>query len=343
VQRFLNNGFLLLLMLSAMPVHAETTCGIAGVVVAPGYAWRQRAEILQLQNSRLINYTYSDTAGEFSLPWVHGDYYDMVIHIDGYLDYRERITAFGCRTQVRTFFMERDPSPVLDFTGEVNEVVDISTLVRKVPSKILKEFERARQDRIQNNVRQARRRLEEIVKADPDFYEAHNVLGGVYAELKMFREAEAEYNKARDLRPKSAAPLVSLGSLYLKEAATSIGLEPGTSVVLVQSDLGIILDDARSVLLEAVRLRPEASFAHYLLGVIAFKTDDDANAEKCFRRALEIEPRLSWAQIGLANLYVRRREWRKAIAELDDYLENYPNAFNRPEVETIRQRVVERL
>jgi Tfp pilus assembly protein PilF len=335
---------LLAILLSVTPVHAEVACGIEGVVVAPGYAWRQRVEVLQIQGYQLLNYTYTDTSGNFRLPSVHGDGYDVVIRIEGYLDHSERISAYGCRTQTRTFFMQRAPyHAFLDFSGEVNEVVDAAEFSQKVPREVLKEFEKARNDRSQNNNFRARKRLEEIVKSAPDFYEGHKVLGTVYSELKMFREAEAEYNKARQLKPRSAAPLVSLGSLYIQEAEASSGMNQGIPVVLLKTDLGVILDDARSVLLEAIKLRPEASFAHYLLGIVAYRTADDANAEKYFRRALEIEPRLNWAQIGLANLYIRQGKWKAAIEELDTYLEDFPNAVNRPEVEAIRQKVVGRL
>jgi predicted Zn-dependent protease len=243
--------------------------------------------------------------------------------------------------------MQRDVNPmppvVLDFSGELNEVVDISELRRQFPRPVLEEFEKARKDRSQNNIARARRRLEEIVRAEPDFYEAHNMLGNVYVELKMFREAEREYNNARQLRPRSAAPLVSLGSLYVQEADASLGINKGIPVVLLKADPGVILADARSFLLEAIDLRPEASFAHYLLGIVAYRTSSDTNAEQSFRRALDIEPRLRWARLGLANLYIRQRKWESALAELDAYLEDFPNALNGPEVEAARQRVVEQL
>jgi tetratricopeptide (TPR) repeat protein len=136
---------------------------------------------------------------------------------------------------------------------------------------------------------------------------------------------------------------VSLGSLYVQEADASLGINKGIPVVLLKADPGVILADARSFLLEAIDLRPEASFAHYLLGIVAYRTSSDTNAEQSFRRALDIEPRLRWARLGLANLYIRQRKWESALAELDAYLEDFPNALNGPEVEAARQRVVEQL
>jgi tetratricopeptide (TPR) repeat protein len=322
-----------------------------GHIVAPGFAWDQYVEVLQIYNYHLMNYVYADRhTGKFSLPSLpNSDYYDVVVRIDGYADYRERITAFGCSGfQQRTFYLEREPIPilpvVLDFSGEVNETVDISELKRKIPSKVLKEFENAQKDRVRNETARARRRLEEIVRTTPDFYDAHNVLGTVYLELKMFRQAEKEFNKARELKPKSAAPLISLGSLYVQEADAIIDQERGRgTVALLQGDLGIVLDDARGVLSEAIKVRPEASFGHYLLGIVAFYGADYGHAEELFSRAIDIEPRLRWARLALANVYIRQAKWQKALGELDAYIEAFPKVQNRRDVESTRAKVAERI
>jgi cytochrome c-type biogenesis protein CcmH/NrfG len=348
---FMRIALILLLLLSpcALPAYGESTCGVSGYVVAAGYAWDQDVEVLQIRDYHLMNYTYTDRTGKFSLPALNGsDYYDVVVHIEGYADYRERINSFGCMGARRTIFMEREPNPVvplvLDFSGEANEVVDISELRKAIPPKMMTEFEKAQKDRIRNDVDRARQRLEAIAKTAPDFYAAHNVLGTVYLELKMFRPAEAEYNKAHALRPKSAAPLISLGSLYVQEAEAIVDLERDRgTIALLQGDLGIVLDDAHAVLTEAIQLRPEASFAHYLLGIVAFKSADYAKAEDLFNRAIDIEPRLRWARLALANLYIREAKWQKALLQLDAYLEDFPKVRNHLEVQVARDRIAERI
>lgn len=98
-----------------------------------------------------------------------------------------------------------------------------------------------------------------------------------------------------------------------------------------------------NVLTEAIRLRPEASFANYLLGIVALKSADYAKAEDLFNRALDIEPRLRWARLALANLYIREAKWQKALLELDAYLEDFPKVLNRLEVQIARDRIAERL
>jgi len=340
---------LLVVFVYAAPAYSQRACGVIGTVVAPGFAWDKYVEVLQVRNSHLMGYTYTDRKGDFTLPSILGDEdYDIVIRIDGYADYRERIIAYGCRTTPRTFYMERDPAYinpfVLDLTGEVQDVVDIRELRRKIPPKLVAEFEKAKKERTENKVARAFERLHAIVKSAPDFYEAHNVLGTLYLEMKKFREAEAEYNKAHDLRPRSPAPLVSLGSLYLQEAEAASGADPERSFVLVPDpNLGLILDDARSVLLDAVKISPSTFFAHYLLGIVAYKTADYKTGEGNFRKALDVEPRLRWARLALANIYMREARWKDALAELDAYIADFPKVLNHTEVRAARDKVAARL
>ncbi|HET9942219.1 MAG TPA: tetratricopeptide repeat protein, partial [Terriglobia bacterium] len=205
--------------------------------------------------------------------------------------------------------------------------------------KAVDEFERARNDRLDGQPERARTRLEKLVKDYPDFYDARNALGSVYLEMKRYRDAEAQYNEARRLKPTSAAPLVSLGSLYVQEAAASLNPDPGVAGVVIPSgDLGIILNDARDVLAEAIKIKPDASFAYYLRGVVEMGTGRYPQAEESLRKALEIEPKLRWARLGLGNLYLRQGKFKESVAEYDTYLEEYKKVSNRPEVEKARAK-----
>jgi predicted Zn-dependent protease len=205
---------------------------------------------------------------------------------------------------------------------------------------VVDEFERARQERLRGEQDEARRRLEKLLIRQPDFYDARNVLGSIYLEMKRFRDAESQYNQARDLRPNSAAPLVSLGALYMQEAEASIHPEPGIAGTIVPGEnLGVILDDARSILESAIKMKPDASFAYYLLGVAQIRGVDYRKAEQNLRKALDLEGQLRWARIALANMYMKQRKWTEALAEFDAYLEQYKKVSNRGEVEETRKKV----
>jgi tetratricopeptide (TPR) repeat protein len=318
---------------------------VQGRVIAPGEKFDSYHEVLLLDEERLVSYGYTNSTGEYRIPpQPRGKYY-IVVRIDGFKDYRERVDLFGCGAIVDHFiFMEADEEPIkpviLDFTGEVRETVDVSELKRVFPPNAVAEFERARKDRLRGEPERAQTRLEKLLREYPDFYDAHNVLGSVYLEKKKFREAETQYNKARDLRPNSAAPLVSLGSLYVQEAEASTS---GPGDIAVFGDIGIMFDDAKTVLLEAVKIKPDASFAHYLLGIVFLREGQHARSEESLRRALEIEPKLRWARLGLGNLYLKEGKLPEALAEFDAYLAEFKKMANTPEVQQVRGKIAAEL
>jgi tetratricopeptide (TPR) repeat protein len=332
--------------LSAYAQDCPTTFVIKGRVIAPGEKWDQYHEVLQLDESRLVAWAYTDSTGEFALPEQPQGAYYVVVRIDGFKEYRERINVGdGCSKIVDHFvhleFDDEVIRPViLDFTGEVNETVDVAELKRTFPQKAVNEFQRAQSERLEGQTSRAHARLEKLVKEYPDFYDARNALGSLHLEMKRFREAETQYNEARLLKPNSAAPLVSLGSLYVQEAEASLYPEPGLAgVVLPGGDLGIILSDARDVLNEAIKIKPDASFAYYLLGIAEMRGGRYDKSEQNLRKSLEIEPKLRWARIALGNLFINQNKFKEALIEYDTYLADYKRVSNHAEVERARAKI----
>jgi tetratricopeptide (TPR) repeat protein len=338
------------ILFAALGAHAQTLdCPteyvVKGRVVAPGEKWDQYHEVLQLDELRLVTWAYTDSTGEFALPAQASGTYYIVFRLDGFKEYRERINVDGCSRIFDHFIhLEFDDEVVrpviLDFTGEVNESVDVSELKRVFPKKAVDEFQRAQSDRLEGQPDRARGRLDRLVKEYPDFYDARNALGSVYLEMRRYRDAETQYNEARRLKPNSAAPLVSLGSLYVQEAEGSVNPEPGVAgVVIPGGDLGIILSDARDVLTEALKIKPDASFAYYLLGIAELRGERYQKSEENLRKALEVEPKLRWARLALGNLFIRQNKFKEAVAEYDLYLQDYKRVSNRSEVERARAKV----
>ena len=338
-------GFLLLL--SAGAAHAQ--CVVQGRVIARGGDFDRYHEVLQLNESRLVGWAYTNSTGEYTLPSQPGGQYYIVVRMDGFKEHRERLDLSTCPnlyTHIAFLEAEEEPIPqvILDFTGEVNEVVDVAELKRRFPRKAVSEFERARAERVKAQADVAQKRLEKLLQQYPDFYDARNVLGSIYLEAKRFRDAEVQYNRARELRPNSAAPLVSLGSLYVQEAEASVEQNPAQlDVAVLGADVGVILDDARSVLEAAIKIKPDASFAYYLLGIVEMRADRYRESEPLLRRALEIESRLRWARLALGNLYVRQGRLREALAEFDAYLTEFKKMANTQEVGQVRAKVAAQL
>jgi len=322
---------------------APTSFILKGRVIAPGERWDSYHEILQLDESRLVGYGYTNSTGEYSLPEQPPGSYYVVVRIDGFKEYKEKVRVEGCDKVVTQFiFMEFDeeviPPVILDFTGEVNEVVDVKELKLAFPRKAVDDYQRARVERLSGDAGHARVRLEKLVSQYPDFYDAHNALGSVYLEMRRFRDAEKQYNEARMLKPSSAAPLVSLGSLYVQEAESSLNPEPGVAIV-PGTDLGLILDDARDVLREAMKIKPDAAFAYYLTGIAEMRASHYDKSEQNLKRALELEPKLRWSLLALGNLYMKEGKMKESLAQFDTYLEEFKKVSNRPEVQQTREKI----
>jgi tetratricopeptide (TPR) repeat protein len=232
------------------------------------------------------------------------------------------------------FKEERIVRPPEDFSGEDFEVVDLSELERTYPSKILDEVKAADREIRERNFEKALPRLEAVVQDAPDLYFAHRLLGTVYQKLGRPRDAESEYKTASDLRPASAAPYVSLGSLYLQEAEAS----PHQGSAAVRT----ILNEALGSLNAAIRLKPDAAFAYYLRGVTYYRSAFYEDAEENLKAALDLSSALTPARLALANVYIKMQEWPNAIAQLDAYLAADPDSASRTEVERIRATVARR-
>lgn len=320
-----------------------------GRVIVPISGFDKQMEVLIFNETQLIGYGYTNGVGEYKLPEQPMGRYYIVVRQDGFQEYREKFDLWSCdKFFVYNLFLEPEEEEpvavVLDFSGEVKEVVDIAELKRQFPRSTVDEFEKAQSDRLRGENPKARERLEKLIAQSPGFYDAHNVLGTIYLEAGEFRMAEKEYNTARELRPNSAAPLVSLGSLYLQEADATSNPKPGfVGVLATPSDLAVILDDARGVLEEAIKLKPDASFAYYLLGVAHYRSGTDGSAEEFLQRSLVLEPRLRWARLALANLYSRQQKWAEAVGQFDLYLKEFPKVSNRPEVEAARKKAVQQI
>jgi tetratricopeptide (TPR) repeat protein len=322
---------------------------VSGRIIAPGVSFDSYTEVIQLIETQPVGYGYTNSTGEYIMPEQPLGTYYFVVRIDGFKEYRDKINVVGCEKIFRyMIFMEPEEEKIvpllLDFSGEVNEVVDVAELKRTFPKKAIDEYEKARSDRLRGEPSRAQTRLERLLKDHPDFYNGRNELGTIYLEKKMFREAEEQFNAAHDLRPSSAAPLVSLGSLYVQEAEAGSNSESNdVGVLLLPSDLAVILDDARSALEQAIRIKPDAAFAHYLLGVSHYKAGRFPEAEASLQKALEIEARLRWARIALGNTYIKQQRWKDAVAQFDAYLKEFPKMSNRDEVEQVRRKIEQNL
>jgi len=141
----------------------------------------------------------------------------------------------------RTYLDSNDPLSFLYARGESNPApkppsanpVPVSQL--RIPSKALKEFERARKAFQSGDIRSSAEHLQKAVQIYPDFIEAHNALGLRFVQTGEYQKAVTEHQAALSLDPRNAQTHqdLSLALLLLNrnqeaeaEARQALDLDP---------------------------------------------------------------------------------------------------------------------
>src|SRR5215475_13701723 len=145
--------------------------------------------------------------------------------------------------------------------------------------------------------------LKKFIAEKDDFAYAHFQLGYVYTALKQPKEARAEYEKAISLDPKMSEAQLDLGILLLDS-------DPGAAV---------------GPLSKAVDLLPTESRPRFLLGAAQERAGDFNSAAKSFESALALDPKDLDATLQLAKLYLSQKRPADAEPKFRAALELQPN------------------
>jgi tetratricopeptide (TPR) repeat protein len=339
--RILVTAFLLVFgarIASAQP--GATTGGIRGKVVVPTVGFGERLEILiekPGEEGHAYAVTYTDSLGSYFINGLPLGTYIVVVKLDGFKEVRERVDMgnpdYGANIPTINIILSRN-EPEKEETSKNGDVIDIKALSHRFPKKAVEEFEKAQEEDRKGNSPRAIQRLESAIKIAPNFDYAHNQLGLLYEKTKRPEDAEREFKRAHEVNARFFQPLLNLGRIYVQQAENRAG--EGTAVT------SPILEQARNMLRDAVKLEPYSAPAQYLLGLACYRSALNEEAEGALSRAVENGNKGS-ARLALTNLYVREMKWAAALEQLDTYLKDNPKAPDRTNLETFRSRIVQNL
>jgi tetratricopeptide (TPR) repeat protein len=148
----------------------------------------------------------------------------------------------------------------------------------------------------------------------PDDGRVHALLGSAYHKLRRYGPAKEHLEKAAKLLPNlpRARLLLGICNYYLGET-----------------------DESRRVLESVLRDVPNEGHAHYWIGLIEFDADRLEEAERRFRRAVELfaaDPRNAAfeasARARLGDIYIRQEKFEPAKGELIKATTLDPNLYN---------------
>jgi predicted Zn-dependent protease len=333
---------LLLAVLGVASVHAQirtapAEISIRGKVFLGTGQGAERIEVrLETGEFQPIATTYTDGIGNFEFRTVTPGNYYIRVKADGYEEVRQPVDmvtmARGAATV--TIALNRPATISTQSSGDSN-VVDITDLQRNYPKKAVQEYERAIEAMRKGELQKAITLMEGVVKLAPDFYQAHNNLGVFYQRAERYRDAENEYNRARDLNPRASEPLVNIGSLLIQESDAH--RSEGRTIV------GRILDDALDILEEAVKMDPRSAAGYYYLGSAYYKSEFYDEAEQNLLKSQKLDPPSRPVRLMLVNVYMKTAKWENVLTQLNAYLKENPKATDRALMQEMRDKVIEGL
>lgn len=141
--------------------------------------------------------------------------------------------------------------------------------------------------------------------AEPNSPKVHVLLGDVYRDRQNFKEAEAEYRKAIELKPRDAAAHMGLAANFHRASR---------------------LDEALPEVKTVLELTPQDPEANYLMAEILVYQHEFAQAEPYAKAALRGDPpRLPRVHALLGKIYASQGRTAEAIAELQQAITDDPD------------------
>ena len=207
------------------------------------------------------------------------------------------------------FTLKRPPSEKANIVGTI--------FAQQVPPDAQKEFESAVESISKGDKSAAISKLKQAIALFPTYFLALQQLGFLYIETEKDQQAIEPLKKAIAVNPKGAQSHQGLGIAY-------VNLDR--------------LSEAVNELKAALALDSRLFNAHLYLGMALITMGKLDDAEKSLKDAYAIggPAQARAAHLYLASIYDKRKEYQKAINELEQYLRENPKA---PNVERIREAI----
>lgn len=265
---------------------------------------------LQVRGAPIAS-VYSDEQGTFGFTGLQANQYHISIRDDRFYPINQTVNVDPsviaiARTQI--ILTPHQPTEQKQVSGRIPGsnpyIIDLSEYKRNFPKEAVKEFEKGVDADKDKHADSAIRHYEKSLKIAPDFYPAHNNLGSDYVAKADFTAAEKEFRDALRLNKSDSQANFNLGN------------------VLILTNQFV---EAERVLYAGLQRTPESAFGHFLLGSLYSRTGHLPEAERNLLQARQLDPTMMQTYLQLVNLYVHENRRADAVAELQSFLQAFPD------------------
>jgi tetratricopeptide (TPR) repeat protein len=265
---------------------------------------------------------FSDNQGQFALERLRQrQQYEVFIEGDGelYADTRVSIVPIGPHptTVINLRGIER-PRPRPE-EAPSQPAVSVATLANTVPEEARRHYEAGMRLVEASKHAEAQKELERAVELYPDYVDALTQLGSLLLrEEKTLADAERHLRHAAETDPQAAPPQLALGLCLYRQKRFADAIPP---------------------LERGLQLQPGHPQGQALLGISLAETGQDDRAVGYLERAYELGGEsVAETQFHLARLLLRKNEYARAAAALENFLKDRPNDPSAPRLrETLEQ------
>jgi Flp pilus assembly protein TadD len=323
---------MLLLSPSANAQGSKSSTGTGGIHIIQGYIFfpsGRRAEgttiVVKLQSLQYAELqAIPDSSGTFTFSQLAPGSYTVIINSGNEYELYSEGVFIDSDLNLSRMGVRLPPNPQrhtvmahLQLKLKAgNKPGVVNAVLAAVPDKARKLYERGVEEARSENPTKAANTLKEAVTLYPNFPLALNELGVQYLKLRQVSKAIEVLKEACKLSPDAAPARLNLGIALLETKQFA---------------------PAEEQLRESLKLNNNSATAHMYLGIALLRQSKFDEAEK----ELLVATQANASELGMANyylggLYWRKKDYHRAVEQLEKYLASTPNA---PDAERVRATI----
>lgn len=301
----------------AREIKAQTVYDVEGTVYGPdSKAMANVTVTLQSHAGAQIDQDITKTDGRYRFAGVvAGTYYISVKPPEpGLQQLLQKIELINTGVNVTNYSKERFDFSLNRTTASERPSVPGIVFAQEVPPAAEKEYLSAVASISKGEREAAILKLNTAIKIFPTYFLALQQLGLVYIDTENDRLAIEPLTKSLQINARSALSHLGLGMAYVNLD------QPKEAIKQLNEALALDRRDFR---------------AYLYLGMALINTGKLDEAEKSLKEAYSIGGPIQarTAHLYLASIYSTRKEYQKAIAELETYLRENPKAPNASKIQ----------